>query len=405
MNIFLDKLFLTSDAWWIRLIWNRWTRSFVISLIQHLPIRRGRCIFISRAGSHYSCNPRFIAEYIAKESIPASDSMFDIWFSLLNPEKFNKIPNNLGIVIPKTLAYYYIYSTSQFIISNQLAWDMEPKRSNQLYIQTLHGGHGIKRFGLDGDAKDSDAKSCPIIQNSKITDLVLSDSVFFSQIIKRACALSCEILEKGLPRNDIFFASKDIIKKIRENFLKKYKLPENGKFLIYGPTYRDNGDLSVYGFNEDRVLDSFSRRFGGKWYLLISSHPYMKRCYKKIYDFTNPRIIDVGELPDVQELLISGDALITDYSSIEMDFSLTKRPVFQYAKDWREYDRGTYLDIHTLPFPFAETEDELCHNIETFDNEKYQENLELFNRDVIGLKETGHATEAVVNWMKQKIYS
>lgn len=408
MNYFWDKLFLTTDAWWIRLIWNRWTRSFVISLIQHLPIKRGRIFFVSRAGEHYNCNPRVIAEYIARE--PNLLSLFEVWFGFIDPEHFRDIHPNIKTIKLSTLQYYYIFHTSQFLVSNQNWWIMDGKRDGQKYIQTMHGGHGIKRFGLDAELYSAPGKlHDAMLKDTARTDLALSDSLFFTNVIRRSLKFKCPILTEGLPRNDIFFSTAEKKKQIRANLLHSYNIPISSKVIIYAPTFREpkSGikDLSVYWFNPGKVITSLEKRFGGNWYILISSHPFMRSYYKKIYDFSNPRIIDVGELPDVQELLISGDALITDYSSIEMDFSLTKHPVFQYAKDWREYDRGTYLDIHTLPFPFAETEDELCHNIETFDNEKYKENLELFNRDVIGLKETGHATEAVVNWMKQKIYS
>ena len=104
-----------------------------------------------------------------------------------------------------------------------------------------------------------------------------------------------------------------------------------------------------------------------------------------------------------QPLLASSDALITDYSSAEMDFSLTKRPVFQLCKDRADYDRGFYINPESLPFPYAETDDQLVSNILNFDNEKYQSELEQFNREVIGLNETGHASEAVVEWMINKL--
>ena len=161
--------------------------------------------------------------------------------------------------------------------------------------------------------------------------------------------------------------------------------------------------MSIYGFDTDSVLSALSKRFGGDWYILVSSHPYMLSVYRSIYDFSSPKLIDIGQLPDVQELLIAGDALITDYSSIEMDFSLTGRPIFQLAKDWRHYSRGTYIDVHSLPFPFAEDDRQLCENIMNFDEKKYAKNLAIFNQKTIGLCETGVASKAVADWMLKRI--
>lgn len=403
----LDKIFLTPNAWWMRIIWTRWTRSITLWVLRLLPIKRGRCFFVSRAGYFYCCNPRAISDFIAKDE--SLLKIFDCWFGFHNPEKYDEIPKSVKPVKLSSLEHYYIFHTSQFLVSNQDWWIFDGKREGQIYIQTMHGGHGIKKFGLDSEMYSSPGVyHNSMIKDTARTNLALSDSEFFTNVIRRCLAFKCPIMTEGLPRNDIFFTSEENKTHIRESLLNKYKVPLSAKTLIYAPTFREpkTGDmgLSVYWFNPDRIIASLTNRFGGDWYILVSSHPCMKSYYRKIYDFSHPRVVDLGQLPDVQELLISGDVLITDYSSIEMDFTLTGRPVFQLARDWREYDRGTYLDMHDLPFPFAETEDELCANIEVFNNEKYQADLREFNENVIGLKETGHAAETVVNWMKEKVF-
>lgn len=397
----LDKLFLTPPAWWSALVWNRWTRSSTLFLLRHLPIIKGRALFISRAGKHYSCNPRSIAEYIANNR--NEYSILEPWFSLVNSANFPELLPGIRAVEPKTLSYYYIYSTSLFIFCNQIVWDMEPKRTKQYYIQTLHGGHGIKKFALDSENALSEDYKKKIRAVGSLTDLALSDSDYFTNIIRHACALSCEILQKGLPRNDVFFSSKEIKENIKKSFLLRYNLSAENKYVIYAPTYRDEGSLSIYGFDVESVLSALTQRFGGDWYVLVSSHPYMLNVYHKIYDFSNPKLIDLGLLSDVQELLIVGDVLITDYSSVEMDFSLSGNPVFQLAKDWKQYTRGLYLDIQTLPFPFAGNDKQLCENILNFDEKKYAEDLALFNEQTIGLCESGSASKAVADWMLSKI--
>ena len=134
--------------------------------------------------------------------------------------------------------------------------------------------------------------------------------------------------------------------------------------------------------------------------MLVSSHPNMRNYYHDIYDFTHPRMVDVGQ-HDLQPILVASDAAITDYSSAGFEFALTHKPVFLLMRDKEAYERGLYYDPYDLPFPCATDDDELCRNIETFDETHYQTALETFNRDVVGLKETGHAAEAVVDWMEK----
>ena len=126
----------------------------------------------------------------------------------------------------------------------------------------------------------------------------------------------------------------------------------------------------------------------------------MKDYYKEIYDFTHPRLIDVGD-EDLQPLLLTSDVLITDYSSAEMDFSLTKRPVFQLCNDRVDYDRGFYINPEDLPFPYAENDEQLIENIISFNTERYLQELDYFNEARIGLAETGLASRTVMDWIKQ----
>ena len=61
------------------------------------------------------------------------------------------------------------------------------------------------------------------------------------------------------------------------------------------------------------------------------------------------------------EFLNCADALITDYSSVFFDFSLTKKPIILFMYDYDTYlaDRGLYMDVRSLPFRQIYKTDEL----------------------------------------------
>lgn len=376
-----------------RFLWNRHTRSLILTLLRFLSIKRGQLICVCWGGTKYNCNPKAITDEMLRRKNKSGQSDFDIWYAFEDPFAFIDIlPPGIKVVQLGTLEYFKILATSQFIISNirlaGLNWPF-PKKNGQYYIQTMHGGHGIKKVELDVRDELSEDYVTLAQEDTRRTDLMMSDSEYWTHIYRTAFDYHGEVLEKGLPRNDIFF------KKTNSN------LNSNHKYLIYTPTFRANGRRDVYGFDVDKVVRSLEERFGGEWYVWVSSHPNMRGIYKEIYDFSHPRMIDMGEYPELQELLIKADALLTDYSSAEMDFSLTKRPQFQLIRDREDYDRGTYLDPRSLPFPYSENDDELCANIIGFDESKYLNDLNSFNRSIIGIKETGHASEAVVDWMIQ----
>ena len=375
------------------LIWNSKSREIVVAFLRtFMPIRKGRVLCVCWGGRKYGCNPKSISDYI----INSQNDRFEIAYAFFNPISFaDKLPGKIKSIEIGQLYYYYWLATSQFIISNtRFSGSFFPyKKEGQQYIFTGHGGNGIKKIEFDTDSLPKSYMQIAMEDSLRI-DLFLSGSTFRSRVIRSAYRYDGEILEQGTPRND------EYMKAIKAQ---AHEISSRNKhYLIYTPTFRGNGRRDVYGFDVDRIIAALETRFGGEWYIRISSHPNMSSYYQEIYDFSHPRIIDVGKL-ELQPLLASSDALITDYSSAEMDFSLTKRPVFQLCKDRADYDRGFYINPESLPFPYAETDDQLVSNILNFDNEKYLSELEQFNREVIGLNETGHASEAVVEWMINKL--
>lgn len=388
-------------------------RSATLWMMRFLPINKKRIMCVCWGGKKYNCNPKAITDALLRRQ---DTHGIQIVYAFDEPSRFADIlPERVQSVEIGSLQYYYLLATSHVIIANTrfvgLMWPFA-KKSSQIYIQTQHGGHGIKKVELDVRDALTEEYITNAIEDTKRTDLMLSDSKYWTRVYRTAYQYGGEVLESGLPRNDVFFAGDEEKRAFKQKAL-DYIVHHNSisnpqelsgaKFLIYTPTFRNNQRRDVYGFDVDKVVRALEERFGGVWYILVSSHPNMVDYYREVYDFSNPRLLDVGTYPELQELLVVSDALITDYSSAEMDFSLTSRPVFQLIRDREDYDRGTYLDPRSLPFPYSENDDALVNNILTFDEEKYRADLNDFNTNVIGLNETGHAADNVAEWIMQHI--
>ena len=393
-------------------LWNNKTRNLILRILPHLPIVKGRVICICWGGAKYNCNPRAITDTMIEKDLVSKDKsrQFEINYAFVDPSIYEKeLPNEIGSVEIGSLKYFYILATSQFIIANTrfgggLFWPFK-KRKGQYYIQTMHGGHGMKKQELEVSDSLSKDYIRGLYEDASRIDLMISDSKFWTEKARTIFAYpEGDILEVGLPRNDVFFSSTESKNILKRDICKKINVTYSDelKFLVYCPTFRSNGRKDVYGFDPDQIISALANRFGGDWYILVSSHPNMRSYYHEIYDFSNPHLVDVGH-EDLQPILVSSDAAITDYSSAGFEFALTGNPCFLLCRDLDDYDRGVYFDMKSLPFPYAETDDQLVSNILNFDNEKYQAELEQFNREVIGLNETGHASEAVVEWMLKRI--
>ena len=175
-----------------------------------------------------------------------------------------------------------------------------------------------------------------------------------------------EILKIGMPRNDILINSdaNQIM------CLKEYLgLNHDVNVLIYAPTFREDINNAPFNIDFGRLIDSLQTKFGGKWVVLFRYHHMQKgRIYLQ-------DSIDVTLYPDMQELLLISDILITDYSSCMWDFSLMDKPVFLYAEDVEKYimhERGEfYYPLEKLPFSISKNNDELNEKISEFDKDEY----------------------------------
>jgi CDP-glycerol glycerophosphotransferase (TagB/SpsB family) len=71
----------------------------------------------------------------------------------------------------------------------------------------------------------------------------------------------------------------------------------------------------------------------------------------------------VTGFPETAQLLLAADALITDYSSVMFDFSVTGKPMYFLVPDLDHYRgelRGFYFDLASrAPGPLVRTQGEL----------------------------------------------
>ena len=208
-----------------------------------------------------------------------------------------------------------------------------------------------------------------------------------------------EILERGIPRNDIFF---DTARhgEIRQRVATHYAIDPNSRIILYAPTFRVDFSTKPYAIDWSRMMPALSRMFGGESVtVLVRMHPNLIGKVDTSHLVAYEGVHDATRYHDMQELLSVADMLITDYSSSMFDFAMQGRTCILYATDANAYDRGFYFDLKELPFPLTESEDQLLTTIEDFDSEAYTARLNSFFTERVGLKEDGHAAEALAEWM------
>lgn len=357
------------------------------------PIQKYKIVCCNVKGKRYGDNPKYITDEILRQNLGYKI----IW--LLNKDVKVSLPAGCH------RANYNIFSIAYHLATSKIWLDSNTKpfgirkRKGQYYIQTWHGSYGLKKIGGDIIDKLTLIDKKDLSYNSKLEDLFISNSRFYSKLYQRAFWYENEILECGSPRNDIFFTKRDDI----TDTVKQYFNASGKHLALYAPTYRSDYKTDSFKLDFERLRKSLETKFGGDWIILIRLHPQNIIDAQNFLQY-NSYIKNATNYSVMQELLVASDVLISDYSSCMFDFVTTKKTCFIYASDVEKYknDRDFYFDIYNLPFPVAENNDQMEQNILQFDEALYKNKLDkLFEQ--VGLCENGTACKQVVKWIKERV--
>ena len=370
-------------------------KQYIKRVLYLLPIQDRKIVFVNYHGKGYGDNPKYIAEEILRRQLPWKM----IW--LVRNEDAS-IPGRIKQVNIDSLAGYYELFTTKFLISNcknNIPYDyITKKKKKQFYLQTWHGDFGPKYIEKEIEDTFSPGYVTVSKADSAVTDAVLSGSTFFSKVLRESFWLpkKCEILEYGVPRNDIYFRGEEF----RNQLKRQFGFSVDDRILLYAPTFRDDDDVSCYSINMERLLGTLSQNDKASWKIVVRLHPNIS-SRTDLFCF-NEKVIDGSVWSDQQELCLISDCLITDYSSIFADFLLMRKPVFLFATDLEKYanrqsGRGLRDLYYHLPFSLSRNQNELEYSISSFDEKEYRKKEEAFMQEYYCSFDDGHASERVVN--------
>ncbi|MCC9261317.1 MAG: CDP-glycerol glycerophosphotransferase family protein [Methanobrevibacter woesei] len=302
-------------------------------------------------------------QYIKREFSKRGD--FDFVF-------FNK--NSLSISNIKKLAKSkYIFLNDNFLAIAFMNFNKDSK-----IFQLWHAPGAFKKFAAS--SSDNGEEIAVIAKASKKTDYLFITSENIKGFYRDAFRIDeNKIKSFGIPRTDYYFEDKNI-KKLRENFDERYPLAKNKKIILYAPTFRDNEeDNNVFNYLN---LEKFNNDLSEEYVLALRLHPKINQFFKGDID-TKADFIDVSGYKNEQELMLISDLLITDYSSIMIEFALLNKPIIFFTYDYDRYltkDRGFYYDFESnVPGDIVKTDDELIKLIKegSYNTEKHNSFLKM----------------------------
>lgn len=241
--------------------------------------------------------------------------------------------------------YYYMARCKYSVFSNTDIFSvlMGIRKRKGQYIFNLWHGVGYKT--ADGVYKDN---SEFILSTGEYGTRVLSN--FFRADKEKFAVL-------GYPRTDCFFED---LSEIRKKFNDKFNFQKYSKIILWMPTFRKNKNKTDYEISNvtqtgltvltaEREFACFNDFLAENDLLFVLKvHPAQEELSIFSAKYSNILILKNCDLDEMHvqpyQFIPLSDALVTDYSSVGIDYMLLDKPIIFTLDDYDDYasSRGFY---------------------------------------------------------------
>ncbi len=352
-------------------------------------------LFNSFGGKKYDDSPKAIYERMILDH--RFDKMKFVW-AVSDPEKFS-IPGRAEVIKSDSFKYFVTSLKAKVWITNSsIERGLNFKKKKTICFNTWHGTP-IKVMGIDINEDNQSFKSRVLVR----ADFMCAQSQYDVDVFSHAFLLpKTNFLLSGLPRNDCLSNySTDICKQIKG----KLGIDKSKKVLLYAPTFREytKGSSNEVVLDIPMCLQYWQDKLCKDFVVLFRAH-YEVAKHMNLEGY--PVFIDVSKYPNLNELMIVSDALISDYSSIYFDYSIMHKPMFCFAYDYDDYmsHRGMYLDLNEeLPCLIHKTEKDLIDDLLNFETKKGDQYIDVIRFQEKYVSEFGKGAEKCCEKLLEKM--
>lgn len=275
---------------------------------------------------------------------------------------YSKKIKDIVIVEHDSKEYCKLLATAKYLINDLDFPVYYIKKEGQIYLNI---GRGTSIKGIGREMKKGANSIGSIQRNILMADYLICHNDYIKRRIINNYMIGPffkgNYVVAGSLYNSAFF------ERHKKNEIKKrLGIIENKKVIVYMPTWRKDTQSSHKKMIEELLykLDSINNGHN-----VI----YVKLHWKDNFRIDLSKHKDVHIFPDeydTYEILNISDCLITDYSSVAIDYFNANRKVILYAYDLETYDKehGIGIDIKSLPFEITYSSEEVCAALETLDD-------------------------------------
>lgn len=273
---------------------------------------------------------------------------------------------NVSFVQYGSYSYFAAIATAKYLINNATFPPQFGKRKGQVYLNTWHGTP-LKAMGYDIPGGAMETRN--VVRNFVSADYLLAPNEGTAEMYLTAYRMRNiyrgRMIGTGSPRVDRQFVSDDERGRIKARLRQHgVVIDDRQEVMLYAPTWKG----SFYAPTND-IRQLRARVEAVTSQIDTNKHRLLLKVHQQVYDYAVavPELRELlvpNEIP-TNEILAATDVLITDYSSIFIDFLATGRPILFLAPDLAEYEssRGLYLPPGQWPGPICRDIDQLVTHI------------------------------------------
>lgn len=302
----------------------------------------GIWIFSSTDNSHYNYNSRYLFEYV-KDNIPEITPYFVINDDELRMKLGEEYGKQYFIETCSTEGIKKVLAAGVWFTSAGLPVYGINLGENRTIINLWHGIPLKKIALMDPNLSVLSRFYFKKIFTENYT-FILTSSRHLIPVMAESFNISRKKIKVwGQPRNDMLFVKKD-----RTEILKKLypDIPYCKKIILYAPTFRDYGVTKLFPFEDydKKLLEEFLEKEDAV--IFIRTHISEQG---NALSYLSERVRYMGNelVEDIMEIINIFDVLITDYSSIYIDYLILNKPVI-----FLPYDKEKYLEGRGMNFEY-----------------------------------------------------
>lgn len=327
------------------------------------PLNNKRVVFFSSSNEHFNFNSKYLFLYALKQNLGLAPL-----FVINDKQRRQALTNCYGPHFISSVKLSGLIKIAQSklwvssVFENPYAHLPIPMFFNPRR-RFYHIGHGIPLKNMvTGEKRISWLKRINRQLRVRQFTHVLAYSDTFKPIMKQLFnSKKIKFICLGQPRNDSLSTTN--INLIKQQLARTYPpVSRSRRAVLYAPTWRLNKPTQFFPFSHLSPSELNNRLAETGTVLFLRRHPYFPAAIDPAF-LKQPQIVDFSfeQYPEIADYLPYFDRLITDYSSIYLDFLGLNRPCAFIPYDRKSYEVRPGFTMNydeVTPGPHIKTRDD-----------------------------------------------